>query len=103
MAMGRMALSKQLLSLCEDSHNDNNSIEREMRPVALGRKNYMFAGSHDAAQRGAMIYSLFATCRLHKINPYNWLKDVLIRMPNYTTKKLHELLPQNWTPADHEQ
>lgn len=82
---------------------DNNSIEREMRPVALERKNYMFAGSHDAAQRGAMIYSLFATCRLHKINPYNWLKDVLTRMPNYTTKNLHELLPQNWKSTDHEQ
>ncbi|MEO5999002.1 MAG: IS66 family transposase [Chitinophagaceae bacterium] len=82
---------------------DNNAIEREIRPVALGRKNYMFAGSHDAAQRGAMIYSLFATCRLHKINPYHWLKDVLIRMPNYTTKNLHELLPQNWKPANHDQ
>ena len=47
-------------------------------------------------QRAAMIYSLFATCRLHKINPYNWLKDVLERMHLYTTSNIHELLPQNW-------
>lgn len=79
---------------------DNNPVEREIRPVAMGRKAYLFAGSHDAAQRAAMIYSLFATCRMHKINPYNWLKDVLIRMPNYTTKNLHELLPQNWKPTE---
>ena len=79
---------------------DNNPVEREIRPVAMGRKAYLFAGSHDAAQRAAMIYSLFATCRMHKINPYNWLKDILQRMPNYTTKNLHELLPQNWKPAE---
>ena len=75
---------------------DNNPVENAIRPVALGRKNYLFAGSHDAAQRAAMIYSLFATCRLHKINPYNWLKDVLERMHLYTTSNIHELLPQNW-------
>lgn len=79
---------------------DNNPVEREIRPVAMGRKAYLFAGSHDAAQRAAMIYSLFATCRMHKINPYNWLKDVLQRMPDYTTKNLHELLPQNWKPKE---
>jgi len=53
------------------------------------------AGSHDAAQRDAMIYSLFATCRMQNINPYNRLKDVLTRIPDYTTKNLYELLPQN--------
>jgi len=79
---------------------DNNPVEREIRPVAMGRKAYLFAGSHDAAARAAMIYSLFATCRMHKINPYNWLKDVLQRMPDYTTKNLHELLPQNWKPNE---
>ena len=79
---------------------DNNPVEREIRPVAMGRKAYLFAGSHDAAQRAAMIYSLFATCRMHKINPYNWLKDILTRMPDYTTKNMHELLPQNWKPTE---
>lgn len=75
---------------------DNNPVENTIRPVAVGRKNYLFAGSHEAAQRAAMIYSLFATCRLHNINPYHWLKDVLERMHLYTTHNIHELLPQNW-------
>jgi transposase len=79
---------------------DNNPVEREIRPVAMGRKAYLFAGNYDAAGRAAMIYSLFDTCRMHKINPYNWLKDVLSRMPDYTTKNLHELLPQNWKPVE---
>lgn len=75
---------------------DNNPVENAIRPVAIGRKNYLFAGSHEAAQRAAMIYSLFATCRLHQINPYTWLKDVLERMHLYTTSNIAQLLPQNW-------
>ena len=75
---------------------DNNPVENAVRPIAIGRKNYLFAGSHEAAQRAAMIYSLLATCRMHNINPYEWLKDVLERMPSYEVKKLAELLPQNW-------
>ncbi len=75
---------------------DNNPVENAARPVAIGRRNYLFAGSHEAAQRAAMIYSLLATCRMHHINPYEWLKDVLERMPSYDVKKLAELLPQNW-------
>src|SRR5437867_8285486 len=75
---------------------DNNPVENAIRPVALGRKNYLFAGSHEAAQRAATIYSLFATCRMHNINPYEWLKDVLERTHLYTTSNLAELLPQNW-------
>lgn len=75
---------------------DNNPVENAVRPVAIGRKNYLFVGSHEAAQRAAMIYSLLATCRMHHINPYTWLKDVLQRMPSYDVKKLAELLPQNW-------
>lgn len=75
---------------------DNNLVENAIRPAVLGRKNYLFAGSHEAAQRAAMIYSLFATCRMHQINPHDWLKDVLQRMHLYTTSNLEELLPQNW-------
>lgn len=76
---------------------DNNPVENAIRPVAIGRKNYLFAGSHEAAQRAAMIYSFFNTCRLHKINPYEWLKYVLENMHRYTSTNLNELLPQNWT------
>jgi len=75
---------------------DNNPVENAIRPIAIGRKNYIFAGSHEAAQRAAMMYSFFNTCRLHKINPYEWLKDVLERMHLYNSSNLHELLPQNW-------
>jgi transposase len=72
---------------------DNNPVERSIRPIALGRKNYMFAGSHEAAQNAAMIYSFFGSCNMNKINPYNWLKDVLERISDYPANKLHELLP----------
>ncbi len=81
-------------------HIDNNPVENAIRPVAIGRKNYLFAGSHPAAQRAAMIYSLFATCRLHNINPYDWLKDVLERMHLYTTNNIAELLPHIWKKPD---
>ena len=75
---------------------DNNLVENAIRPNALGRKNYLFAGSHQAAQRAAMFYSFFGTCRKNNINPFNWLKDVLERIPTHKANKLSELLPQNW-------
>lgn len=75
---------------------DTNLIERSIRPIALGRKNYLFAGSHDAAQNAAIIYSLLATCKLHDINPYDWLKNVLKLMPSYPASKINDLLPQYW-------
>jgi len=75
---------------------DNNLVENSIRPVAIGRKNYLFAGSHDAAQRAAMIYSLIGTCKLHDINPYDYLKDILERLPEHPIDKIEDLLPQNW-------
>jgi hypothetical protein len=77
---------------------DNNPVENSIRPVAIGRKNYLFAGSHAAAQRAAMFYSLLATCKNHQINPYNWLHDVLNRIHTHSINRIQELLPQNWTP-----
>ncbi len=77
---------------------DNNPVENTIRPIALGRKNYLFAGSHAAAQRAAMFYSLFATCRMHNINPYQWLSDVLEKLPNWKINQIDQLLPQNWNP-----
>ena len=87
-----------LLAYLYDGHLeiDNNLVENAIRPNALGRKNYLFAGSHDAAQRAAMFYAFFGTCRRHNINPYEWLKDVLERIPDHKANKLDELLPQNW-------
>ncbi len=75
---------------------DNNLIENAIRPLALGRKNYLFAGSHGAAQRAAMMYSFFATCKINNIEPMAWLTDVLNRIPEHKANKLSELLPQNW-------
>lgn len=77
---------------------DNNPVENSIRPVAIGRKNYLFAGSHEAAKRSAMLYSLMGTCKLHSINPFIWLRDVLQRINNHPINKIAELLPQNWQP-----
>lgn len=74
---------------------DNNLVENAIRPNALGRKNYLFAGSHECAQRAAMFYSFFGTCKKHGINPFDWLKKVLEIIPDYPANKLSDLLPQN--------
>lgn len=72
---------------------DNNLVENSIRPVAVGRKNYLFAGSHDAAQRAAMIYSLLGTCKKNGIEPFEWLKNTLSVLPDYKANQLHLLLP----------
>jgi transposase len=72
---------------------DNNPVENSIRPVALGRKNYLFAGSHEAAQNAAMIYSLPATCKLKNVEPFQWLKDAITQILDHPANKLHELLP----------
>ncbi|MEO5906410.1 MAG: IS66 family transposase [Saprospiraceae bacterium] len=72
---------------------DNNLIENKIRPLALGRKNYLFAGSHDAAQRIAMMYSFFGSCKAHDINPYEWLKDTLEKISDTKLSDLGSLLP----------
>lgn len=72
---------------------DNNLIENSIRPVALGRKNYLFAGSHHAAQQAAIVYSLLATCKINDVEPFAWLKHVLDIIPDYRANQLHNLLP----------
>lgn len=75
---------------------DNNQIENAIRPLAIGRKNYLFAGSHNAAQRAAMIYSFFAICKKHSVNPYNWLKHTLQSISTINHKNIRDLYPQNF-------
>ena len=75
---------------------DNNPVENSIRPVAIGRKNYLFAGSHEAAQRSAMLYSLMGTCKLNGINPFIWLRETLRKIPAHPINKIEELLPQNF-------
>lgn len=74
---------------------DNNLVENAIRPVALGRKNYLFAGSHHAAQRAAMIYTFFANCKKHDVNPYQWLKYVLENIQSINHKNISDLYPHN--------
>lgn len=77
---------------------DNNLVENSIRPLALGRKNYLFAGSEESAQRAAIMYTLFGICILHNINPYDWLTDILSKIKNQPINRISELLPQNWSP-----
>ena len=77
----------------------DNLAENEIRPITLGRKNYLFCGNHEAAQNMAIVCSLLATCRNHDVNPRDYLNDVISQMP-YHTKASHEellqLLPHKW-------
>jgi len=76
-------------------------VENAIPPVALGRKNYLFAGSHEAAQRAAMIYSFFAICKKHEVNPFEWLKHTLQNIMAINHKNLKDLYPQNFkNPAE---
>jgi transposase len=74
---------------------DNNAAERALRAVALGRKNYLFAGSDAGGERAANIYSLIGTAKLNGINPEAYLRHVLERIAEHPIKKLDELLPWN--------
>ncbi|MEX2633602.1 MAG: transposase, partial [Balneolales bacterium] len=75
---------------------DNNLVENAIRPVALGRKNYLFAGSHKGAQRAGMIYSFFAICKKHEVNPQVWLKYVLENIMATKYNDIRKLYPQNF-------
>ena len=78
---------------------DNNLIENALRPLAIGRKNYLFAGSHDAAQRAAVVYWLLGTCKLQGVNPQEWLTDVFERIPTHPARRVADLLPHHWQKA----
>lgn len=76
---------------------DTNPVERAIRPVALGRKNHLFAGSDGGGERWAVICSLIETCRLNGVEPYAYLKDAVARMvAGHPMNRLDELLPWNW-------
>ena len=79
---------------------DNNWVENQVRPWALGRKNWLFAGSLRSGQRGAAIMSLIQSAKLNGHDPYAYLKDVLQRLPTQRASAINELLPHRWLPAD---
>jgi transposase len=75
----------------------NNAAERELRAVALGRKNWTFAGSDEGGRRAAAVYTLIATAKLNNIDPQAWLADVLARLPDHPARRIRELLPWCWS------
>jgi transposase len=77
---------------------DNNHIENQIRPIAIGRNNWLFAGSLRAGKRGAAIMSLIQSAKLNGHDPYAYLKDVLTRLPTQRNSMIGELLPHRWTP-----
>lgn len=77
---------------------DNNICERSIRPVTLGRKNYLFMGSKGGGQAAAIAYSLIETCRMNKVDPEAWLRWVLDRIADHKMNRLDELMPWNWQP-----
>ncbi len=75
---------------------DNNIAERLIRDLAIGRKNFMFAGSHNGAKNAAIIYTFIGSCKLQGINPTDWLTDVFQRISTTPADQLKQLLPQSW-------
>ena len=74
---------------------DNNAAERALRAVALGRKNYLFAGSDSGGERAAAIYSLIGTAKLNGLDPEAYLREVLTRIADHPISRICELLPWN--------
>jgi transposase len=77
---------------------DNNHIENQIRPVAIGRNNWLFAGSLRAGKRAAAVMSLIQSAKLNGHDPYAYLKDVLTRLPTQRASQIGELLAHNWAP-----
>ncbi len=78
---------------------DNNWVENQIRPIAIGRSNWLFAGSLRAGQRAAAVMSLLHSAKLNGHEPYAYLRDVLDRLPTLPASRIGELLPHNWQPA----
>jgi transposase len=83
-----------------DASIDNNKAERAIKPLVIGRRNWLFAGSHRGAKSAAILYSLVETCKQNHINPSIYFADVLQRLPNHLMKNIRELLPYNWKPLN---
>lgn len=92
------ALSQFLLDA--DVPIDNNHLENQMRPWAIGRRNWLFVGSQQAGERAAMLMSLLQSAKLNGHDPWAYLKDVLTRLPTQLNSRIEELLPHRWQPAD---
>jgi transposase len=78
----------------------NNAAERELRGIAVGRRNWTFAGSDEGGRRAATIYTLIATAKLNDVDPQAWLADMLAQLPDHPAKRIQELLPWHWRPQN---
>lgn len=78
---------------------DNNRAERAIKPIVIGRKNYLFMGGPKGGEAAAIMYTLAETCKRNNVDPYHYLADVLERLPTYPHKKISDLLPYNWQPS----
>lgn len=94
-ALGRMPKARAYL---DDGklELDNNICERSIRPVTLGRKNYLFMGSKGGGDAAAIAYTLVETCRMNKVDPEAWLRWVLARVADHKMNRLDDLMPWNW-------
>jgi transposase len=75
---------------------DNNLVENAIRPTAIGKKNWLFVGEAAAGQRSAIIYTLIESCRRRGLDPYQYLRDILTRLPNMTNHQIPEVTPAAW-------
>jgi transposase len=90
----------RLLPFLDDARipPDNNASERALRVVALGRKNFLFVGDEECGDHLAGLYSLVSTCEANDVDPFAYLKDVLLRVDTHPASRIDELLPHRWTP-----
>ena len=77
---------------------DNNLVENDIRPTAVGRRRWLFIGHPEAGWRSAVIYSILISCRRRGLNPQDYLTDVLARLPSTKITQIHDLLPAHWKP-----
>ena len=84
---------------CPEAHISNNVAERAVRPLAVGRKNWLFLGSEEGGEVAAILFSLVQSCKASGVNPEKYLTDVMRRLMSHNAQKLHELLPEEWAKA----
>ena len=91
----------ELTRFLDDVHvpPDNNRSEAALRVAALGRKNFLFVGHEDAGDNVAALYTLVATCEAHGVNPFEYLRDVLVRVSTQPAADIDALLPHRWATA----
>jgi hypothetical protein len=82
-----------------DLEIDNNAAERALRRIAIGRSNWTFVGSDNGGKTAMVLFSFIATCERHKVNPFEYLRDVLERIAAHPQSRLAELLPDRWQAA----